>query len=116
MKKIFFIIFLAAVITCFTVYNSFNEYSISDLTMANIEALAEGESSFWGCDESVIDTYTEKRWDYANKCNTSTVVITYACSSGLFGGCRQGYVQSYYDCEGKLTGQFDRTESGCGLF
>lgn len=115
MKKVFVFVFFIAVVVCFTIPNLSEEYGFSDVTMANIEALARGEGSFFGCDESVIDSYSEKRWDYSGQCYGTTTVISYACSSGFFGGCREGYVQTYYDCRGNVTGRFDNTSSGCGF-
>lgn len=115
MKKLFVIVFVS-IIACFAIFKSLDTYCISEVTIANIEALAEGESSFFGCDEIIADIYEEPRWNFNGNCFDKTVVVTYECSKGLFGSCRVGYVQTYYDCNGTQIGQFNNTSSGCGLF
>lgn len=115
-KKLFFIFTLVVVIAIAAIYNVYtlqNKVRVSDLILTNVEALANNESDFgWTCDSYVTDHYTEYRWDYENGCYASTVVDTYDCNSGLFGSCMTGYIQCYYNCDGREIGRNDQTSSG----
>ncbi len=110
---IFVCIFLFLLSTGYGVFISDDSDIIFDITRANVEALADNESeSFWTCESYVSDHYIEKRWDYSQQCYGSTVVDTYDCSKGVFGSCKVGYLQIYYDCSGNETGRLDKLESG----
>lgn len=114
MKRRFFYLFsIMLFVAGYNIYSSAQKWTVYDLTMANVEALASDESGFsWTCKTYDEDVYTETRWDYEGQCYTRVVCVTYACSRGVLGSCVEGYSTSYYDCKGNLTGYFENTYYG----
>lgn len=112
------IIAVAAMLAGYNIYATQNGKKISDLILANVEALANDESDAgggdWFCDSYLFDSYTEKRWDYIQKCYESVKYDTYMCTKARFGSCSGGYMKYSYDCKGSQTSSADyRTSEGC---
>jgi len=84
-----------------------------DLAMANVEALADGEDfpGNWQCTSTVSSTSTYMQC--ANGMRLASMITTYSCTSGLYGGCQVGVVTYSCDCSGNFTPSSNLTSKIC---
>lgn len=108
MKKSVFKFLFAAVFTMTAghiVYSSQQDTGISDLALANIEALANNEGGDGSCKESLTNYRIESYGD-----GSCRVVGEYSCGNGL-GSCLRGNTYIYYGISGNIIGTDDQRYS-----
>jgi len=88
-----------------------------DLMLANVEALADGESggrTFWCTTYTQEVGYEYHQWYSDCEGQVSYVEIVKACNNGFFSYCYPGTIQQFYDCSGYCYREIDNTYiSGC---
>lgn len=80
----------------------------------DIDSEGGGEIT-WNC--STQTTFVYEQWASCMACNKKHIVSiwdTRDCNKGVLTWCYPGYITTYLDCEGKVTGIFDNTNmSSC---
>jgi hypothetical protein len=122
MKKTYLVSIAILAIVAVAAFNvNLNSQSdkLSAMTLANLEALAQGESDgglTWKCLSIVIDTYEQSSYSYeCGRYYLSAKSITYDCNNGIWSFCYPGYVTTYYNCDGSVSSINDQTSISTGI-
>lgn len=113
-KKTIKAVLFAAVVAVvgYNVYETQLEEPMSEIALANVEALASDSEMGEGlaCQTVTVDDYAE--YAYCIPCCRNHIrvrVETKECDNGIFSFCYPGYVSSYYDCDGTIYRTLDNT-------
>ena len=118
-KILFGIVTMAiAAVAAWNINISSQTNGMSDLSLANVEALADPENEGDGegeggkkCKQLTSSVYDQELCG-SGYLKSYRIGVSYSCGKGEGSSCKSGFVGTYTDCSGKST-NVDNLTSGC---